>query len=156
MRESRRKASLWFTALSSTRRMRSGCRVACSGIEVVRARTWGGPLGNGVRGGCSGRDHDAELLPRPAPSLSAQMVPPIASARRLEIARPRPVPPKRRLIDASVWLKDWNSRSTRSGGMPIPVVADGDVQLDLPSLSGRGAFGRRRDAAGLRELHSVV
>jgi hypothetical protein len=49
------------------------------------------------------------------------MVPPIASARRLEIARPRPVPPKRRLIDASVWLKDWKSRSMRSGGMPISV-----------------------------------
>ena len=35
-----------------------------------------------------------KTLPLPGtPSLSAHIVPPIASARRFEIARPRPVPP---------------------------------------------------------------
>ena len=62
------------------------------------------------------------VLPSPGtPSLSTQIVPPISSASRRLIASPSPVPPYRRLVDASTWLNDWNSRSMRSGGMPIPV-----------------------------------
>ena len=62
------------------------------------------------------------VLPRPGtPALSTRIVPSIISARRLLIARPRPVPPYRRLVVASTWLNDWNRRSTRPGGIPIPV-----------------------------------
>ena len=54
-------------------------------------------------------------------SLSTEIVPPIRSTRRFEIARPRPVPPKRRVVDASTWLNEVKSRSIRSGGIPMPV-----------------------------------
>jgi hypothetical protein len=34
---------------------------------------------------------------------------------------PRPVPPKRRLVDWSAWLKLSKMRCCASGGMPMPV-----------------------------------
>src|SRR4030095_14035112 len=37
------------------------------------------------------------------------------------MARPSPVPPYRRVVEASIWLNDWNSRSSRSGAIPMPV-----------------------------------
>ena len=43
-------------------------------------------------------------------SLSTHIVPPMSSLRRLLMASPSPVPPYRRVVDASTWLKDWNSR----------------------------------------------
>ena len=58
----------------------------------------------------------------PSPgSLSTEIVPPISSTRRFEIASPSPVPPKRRVVEASTWLNEVNSWSIRSGGIPIPV-----------------------------------
>ena len=62
------------------------------------------------------------VLPWPGtPLLSAVTVPPISSASRRLIARPSPVPPNRRLVEASTCVNDWNRRSMRSGGIPIPV-----------------------------------
>ena len=37
------------------------------------------------------------------------------------MARPSPVPPYFRVVEASTWENDWNSRPTRSAGMPMPV-----------------------------------
>lgn len=54
-------------------------------------------------------------------SLLTVSVPPIASASRRLMARPRPVPPYTRVVEESSWLKEWNSRSMRSAGMPMPV-----------------------------------
>ena len=39
-------------------------------------------------------------------SLSTHIRPPMSSPRRLLIARPSPVPPYRRVVEASTWLKD--------------------------------------------------
>jgi hypothetical protein len=62
------------------------------------------------------------VLPLPGtPALSTQTVPPMSSASRRLIASPSPVPPYRRLVDASPWLNDWNSRPARSGEIPMPV-----------------------------------
>ena len=55
------------------------------------------------------------------PELSAMSDPSIASARRLLMARPRPVPPYRRAMDESAWLNDWKSRPIWFFGMPMPV-----------------------------------
>ena len=60
-------------------------------------------------------------LPARLPILSTHILPPIISANRLLIAKPNPVPPYCRLVEESTWLKDLNSRSMRSLGMPIPV-----------------------------------
>ena len=69
----------------------------------------------GTRSGASSaRTTRWNVAPSPAtPLLSASSEPSISSASRRLIARPRPVPPYRRLIDASTWLNDWNSRSIR-------------------------------------------
>ena len=53
--------------------------------------------------------------------LSTPISPPISSHSRRLIARPRPVPPYCRVVDASTWLKERNSRSMRSLGIPMPV-----------------------------------
>ena len=61
------------------------------------------------------------VLPLPgSPSLSAQTLPPISSASRRLIASPRPVPPNRRVTDASAWLNDWNRRSSSPAECPRP------------------------------------
>ena len=58
----------------------------------------------------------------------------MSSARRQLMARPRPVPPKRRVVEASTWEKEWNSRSIASCGMPMPV----SVTLNSSSMGWRG------------------
>ncbi len=59
-------------------------------------------------------------LPCPA-SLRSVMVPPISSTSWRLMARPRPLPPKRRAVEASACVKGWNSRACCSGVMPGPV-----------------------------------
>jgi len=49
------------------------------------------------------------------------MPPPMISARRLLITNPSPVPPKRRVVVESAWVKGLNSRCCCSGEMPMPV-----------------------------------
>ena len=61
-----------------------------------------------------------KVEPCPA-SDSTPMRPPIRSMMRLEIASPRPVPPYRRVVEASAWLKAWNRRSCADWAMPMPV-----------------------------------
>ena len=39
----------------------------------------------------------------------------------LQMARPRPVPPKRRVVEESAWENGSNSRRAVSGAMPMPV-----------------------------------
>ncbi len=58
----------------------------------------------------------------PPPSLGlALMPPPIMAARRWLMARPRPVPPKRRVVELSACSKGRNKRDIWSALMPIPV-----------------------------------
>ncbi len=57
----------------------------------------------------------------------------MASTSRREIARPSPVPPKRRAVVESTWLKAWNRRSSLSAGMPMPVSL-----THISSISVRG------------------
>ena len=74
--------------------------------------------------------------------------------------RPRPVPPKRRLIEPSTWLKRLNRRSCCAGAMPMPVsvtakrtMSPGSPSGAMPSpsrLHGQG------DGALGGELHGVV
>ena len=58
--------------------------------------------------------------PRPT-SDTTSMRPPIRSTMRRQIARPSPVPPYRRVVEASAWLKEWNRRWRASSSMPMPV-----------------------------------
>ena len=52
---------------------------------------------------CSGtRNQKVEPLPS---WLSRPISPPIISTRRLQMLSPRPVPPKRRVVEPSTWVK---------------------------------------------------
>ena len=58
----------------------------------------------------------------PAPGRDCTpMRPCIRSTMRLQMVRPRPVPPYRRVVDASAWVKAWNSRACCCSSMPMPV-----------------------------------
>ena len=93
------------------------------------------------RGSCGrGRAHreveGAALCPGPA--LSAHIVPPISSASRLLMARPRPVPPYLRVVELSAWLKLWNRRL-------IALLAQADAGVahrEVQQLAGLASFGR--------------
>jgi len=60
------------------------------------------------------------VLPLPG-MLSQPTSPPIRSARRLVIARPRPVPPYLRVVLLSACSKSWNNLPMFSVAIPIPV-----------------------------------
>jgi hypothetical protein len=59
-------------------------------------------------------------VPRPS-SLCSTSSPPIRATSRWQITSPRPVPPKRRVVLASAWVKPWKIRPWFSGAMPMPV-----------------------------------
>src|SRR3972149_11909325 len=54
-------------------------------------------------------------------TLSTQILPPMRLTNCDEMESPNPVPPKRRVVDRSAWLKDWKMNFCFSAGMPIPV-----------------------------------
>ena len=85
----------------------------------------------------------------PSPGLLwTPMVPPMSSTSLRQMARPRPVPPKRRVVEESACVKGWKRCFWASGVMPMPVsrmektdegVVGGlafllDLQLDLARL----------------------
>ena len=96
---------------------------------AARRRSRGGSRGGSSATGA--RIVKLNVAPLPAPSLSAHIVPPISSASRLLIARPRPVPPYLRVVDESACENDWNSRLIPSGGQADAGVAHRERQLDL-------------------------
>ncbi len=53
--------------------------------------------------------------------LWALMSPPIARTKPRLMVRPRPVAPKRRVVEASACTKGSNTDSNLSAGMPMPV-----------------------------------
>ena len=56
-------------------------------------------------------------------TLSTVISPPIRSTRRRQMASPSPVPPKRRVVETSAWLKGVNRPFSVSGAMPMPLSA---------------------------------
>ncbi len=62
----------------------------------------------------------AKVLPFPG-SLATVIRPPMMETRRLQIAKPNPLPPKRRVVETSACWNDWNRFCITSGGMPIPL-----------------------------------
>ena len=54
-------------------------------------------------------------------ALSIRMLPPINVRRRRQMARPRPLPPYRRVVEPSACENDSKTFACASGAMPIPV-----------------------------------
>ncbi len=50
------------------------------------------------------------------------------------MASPRPVPPKRRVVEASPWVKSSKIRGRRSAGIPMPVSR---TRISMPRFGGR-------------------
>ena len=95
-----------LSSTTSTRSSRSG---------------WGRvAAGRGATEVCSSRAVKEKVLPRPG-WLSTWMRPCIASTSCWEMARPSPVPPCRRVVDRSAWVKASKSPAWASGAMPAPV-----------------------------------
>ena len=58
----------------------------------------------------------------PTPTIDETLIsPPINSAILLQIAKPKPVPPKLRVVDSSACLKGSKIEFNLAAGMPIPV-----------------------------------
>ncbi len=102
-----------LVALSSTTSTRAPESAACGPTKVRR------PVAG--RSASGTRMVKRNVDPWPGPGLCADIDPDISSASRLLMARPRPVPPYLRVVDASAWLKLWNSLPIPSGVSPIPV-----------------------------------
>src|SRR5688572_21689887 len=69
-------------------------------------------------------------------SLSTVTSPPISRQKWRVIARPSPVPPKRRVVEESAWENASNRRPSCSSVMPMPVsetakVTSGESRLGL-------------------------
>ena len=97
----------------------------------------------------------------PAPgTLATPMRPPISSTRRLEMARPRPVPPCRRAGPLSACSNSAKMRSIASGGTPGSGIAHGEAQHDLRfPLARRAGSGLQRQSAtppASRELDGIA
>ena len=88
----------------------------------------------------------------PAPGvLSTVTSPPSMVQKCLVMASPRPVPPKRLVVEASDWLNAWNSRPSCSFVMPMPVS---DTRKLTRELSSRATVSGQRALA--RELVGVA
>jgi hypothetical protein len=70
-------------------------------------------------GGCSGTLNQ-NVLPRPA-SLTRPISPPSTLTSSRLMARPSPVPPKRRVVLASAWVNGSNRPACCSSSIPMPV-----------------------------------
>ncbi len=121
-----RSSASWVVSMStcdtpqlSSRRLRRCDRRASELITITRAASapvacWRSPMT--LSSGISNQN----VEPRPG-SDSTPMRPPIRSMMRLQIARPKPVPPYSRVVEASACAKERNRRACWSGAMPIPV-----------------------------------
>ena len=61
-----------------------------------------------------------KVLPWPG-ALSTQILPPIICRSWREIVSPKPVPPKRRVVEPSAWVKASKMRTCFSAVIPMPV-----------------------------------
>ena len=96
-----------FVALSSTTRTRRPVELDGTGSACDRSPG---------RRAASADEMEGAALARRRPRSRRSASRPSRSASRRLMARPRPVPPKRREIEASAWLNLWNSRPIRSAG----------------------------------------
>ena len=143
----RRRAALGLVAdgdpAAQVRRRRSSRLVALS--STTSTRRFSGeqpPARAGWRGARrrprSSGDREAERAALAAARTSAVSSPPIISTSRREIASPRPVPPKRRVVDVSACAKGSNSRASC-----VRVDADAGV-ADLDAQQRAGLVGAAR------------
>src|SRR6058998_629739 len=82
------------------------------------------------------------------------MWPPMSSTSRLEMVRPRPVPPYWRVVEESACVKLSKMTSSLSAGMPMPVSETEQQRARL--LGRRVVLDSQDDLTGHRELERVA
>ena len=113
-----------------------------AGLAATRARGFEG-------------EREPERAPLPGFTLARRSVPPIRSTSFLQIASPRPVPPKRRVVDASAWMKLSKRRACCVASMPMPVsVTSKRTPIAVAML--RFLADSEDDLAGVGELDRVA
>ena len=104
--------TLRLVALSSTARMRTPVTSIGSRRSSPLPRTVASCLAN-----CA---VNQKVEPTPG-SLATPISPPMSCTRRRQMDRPRPVPPNRRVVEASACVNASNNTSSLSAAMPMPV-----------------------------------
>ena len=90
----------------------------------------------------------------PAPTvLSAQILPPINSTKRFEMAKPRPVPPYLRVVETSACEKLSKMVARRSAGIPMPVS---ETEKCSASVSDPDQLHKHGEFAALGEFGGVA
>ncbi len=100
------------------------------------------------------RDGEVEGGAAAGPGAFHPHLPPISSASRLLMARPRPVPPYLRVVLLSAWLNFWNSRLLASSRQADAGVAHRKVQQG--AVLARLGNHAQHHLAGFGEFHRVA
>ena len=116
----------------STRAPASTPRRAATGRRVGVTRRGGATLGTRTR--CVG-SVSVKVAPLPSPALSAAMAPPCSSTRCRAIARPRPIPLCRRVLELSAWRKRSKTWGRKAASMPCPVSATRTLTSSSPRVA---------------------
>ena len=101
-------STVWVVRLSSTMSTRRPRSPSGTGVS------WPGPSAR------ANRSANEKRLPCPA-ALASEMRPPISSTSWAEMVSPSPVPPKRRVVDASACTNGPKICHCLSGATPMPV-----------------------------------
>jgi hypothetical protein len=88
-------------------------------IRIVRPPRSGGSTRAASIVEAMGRVHQNDA-PCPRSALHPTS-PPICPMMPALMARPRPVPPNRRVVEASSWMNGWNNSAARARSKPGPV-----------------------------------
>ena len=101
------------------------------------------------------RNVNANVDPRPG-SLSTRIEPPISSTSWRTIDKPRPVPPKRRVVLSSACENASNTRDCASCGMPTPVslTSTPSTTSSMPGCASRTRTTTSPDGVNLIALPS--
>ena len=104
----------------------TGASASCAGNGRITSYSPGTGVGSVSR---------VKMNAEPSPTtLSTRMPPPIRTQSRSQIASPSPVPPKRRVVEESTWLKALKSRLIRSAGIPMPLSRTENSSWSRPSV----------------------
>ena len=139
------------------RAARATAAPACAATRRVRRSMSLPNTVSPLRSSCasSSRASNQKRLPCPG-SLATPTSPPISCARWRVIARPRPVPPKRRVVELSACVKAANSWPSCSGAMPMPVSRTLEAHAHASRSRSPAASHAQRDPPVLGELHRVA
>ena len=131
-------------------------RAGCAPAEQCRPSAWSGAGASGGAATALFRRSSSQKVEPSSIRLSTPTRPPISSASSLTIARPRPLPPWRRVLEASTWVKASNTESNWSGAMPMPVSRTSKRSRTACRRRPASTIDLERDAAALGELDRVV